>query len=205
MTAAVDLSKEIGIQPACDLLYVSRTTFYRCLKPKGPQGRHLLWTQIPLLLPLPWKLDEQTCSLHIGVSGPPTELPLTKSFQGSSPGRRPRESNLPDLPASPSLSTGLSIPSLQRMSFPVPLVSYSDNKLRIFLCCSFFKVKFGEVGTLGILDTGLNSKSWEGCFGRIHVLWYSNSPVPPSHFKRGPPIRIGKGLDTINFYLWRNL
>ena len=38
MTAAVELSKEIGIQPACDLLCVSRATFYRRQKPEGPQA-----------------------------------------------------------------------------------------------------------------------------------------------------------------------
>ncbi len=38
MTAAVELAEEIGVQPACDLLCVSRATFYRRRKPKGPSG-----------------------------------------------------------------------------------------------------------------------------------------------------------------------
>lgn len=38
MTAAVALAEAIGIQPACELLCVSRATFYRRRKPKGPPG-----------------------------------------------------------------------------------------------------------------------------------------------------------------------
>lgn len=38
MTAAKELSPEIGIQPACEAMGVSRATFYRERKPKGPRG-----------------------------------------------------------------------------------------------------------------------------------------------------------------------
>lgn len=38
MTAAMALAEVMGIQPACDLLCVSRATFYRRRQPKSPQG-----------------------------------------------------------------------------------------------------------------------------------------------------------------------
>ena len=38
MTAARDLSVEIGIQPACEAMGVSRATFYRRGRGKGPEG-----------------------------------------------------------------------------------------------------------------------------------------------------------------------
>lgn len=38
MTAAVELSKEIGVQPACEVLGIPRATFYRARNPKGPRG-----------------------------------------------------------------------------------------------------------------------------------------------------------------------
>ena len=38
MTATVEMAEEVGIQPACEALGVSRATFYRARKPKGPRG-----------------------------------------------------------------------------------------------------------------------------------------------------------------------
>ncbi len=38
MTAAQEMAEEVGILAACEALGVSRATFYRLRKPKGPSG-----------------------------------------------------------------------------------------------------------------------------------------------------------------------